>query len=174
MTDKKSFILYLDRKKEIDLLSNEQCGILFKAIFEYVDTGNILEIDDLAVKVLFSFIASQIDENAKKWKETCQKRSEAGKKGMASRWSNNKVKQIITNDNNVINAIANDNKAKQTITKITDTDTVTVLSLSKDNDNIKQQASTAPKGAAQPAGFDEELYREIPLEEIDPNPDNWA
>lgn len=153
MADKKSFILYLDRKKEIDLLSNEQCGILFKAIFEYVDTGNIPEIEDLTVKVLFSFIASQIDENAKKWKETCQKRSEAGKKGMAVRWNNNKVKQTITNDN----------KAKQTITNITDTVTDTVLSLSKDNDNIQQQACTVPKGTVQPA--DNENV--IPWDEID-------
>ena len=145
------------------MLSNEQCGILFKAIFEYVDTGNVPEIENLTVKVLFSFIASQIDENAKKWKETCRKRSEAGKKGMATRWGdnkNNKVKQTITSDN----------KTKQTITNITDTvtDTVTVLSLSKDNDNIQQQASTAPKGAAQPA---DDEYNYI---EIDETSGEWA
>lgn len=154
MADKKSFILYLDRKKEIDLLSNEQCGILFKAIFQYVDTGNIPEIEDLTVKVLFSFIASQIDENAKKWKETCQKRSEAGKKSGESR--RNKSEQNRTKRTNV-------HFVEQERTKRTDTVTDTVLSLSKDNDNIQQQACTVPKGTVQPA--DNENV--IPWDEID-------
>ena len=156
MADKKSFILYIERKKEIDMLSNEQCGILFKAIFEYVDTGNIPEIEDLAVKLMFSVFKAQINREAEKWKETCRKRSEAGKKGMATRWGdnkNNKVKQTITSDN----------KTKQTITNITDNDNDNdnVLSLSKDNDNIKQ-AGTAPLGAVPPA--DENL---IPWDEVD-------
>lgn len=153
MPDKKSFILYIERKKEIDMLSNEQCGILFKAIFEYVDTGNIPEIEDLAVKLMFSVFKAQINREAEKWKETCRKRSEAGKKGMATRWGdnkNNKVKQNITSDN----------KTKQTITNITDND--------NDNDNIQQQASTAPKGAAQPA---DDEYDYI---EIDETSGEWA
>lgn len=135
------------------MLSNEQCGILFKAIFEYVDTGNIPEIEDLAVKLMFSVFKAQINREAEKWKETCRKRSEAGKKGMATRWGdnkNNKVKQNITSDN----------KTKQTITNITDND--------NDNDNIQQQASTAPKGAAQPA---DDEYDYI---EIDETSGEWA
>lgn len=131
------------------MLSNEQCGILFKAIFEYVDTGNIPEIEDLAVKLMFSVFKAQINREAEKWKETCRKRSEAGKKGMATRWGdnkNNKVKQNITSDN----------KTKQTITNITD------------NDNTQQQASTAPKGAAQPA---DDEYDYI---EIDETSGEWA
>lgn len=151
MPDKKSFILYIERKKEIDMLSNEQCGILFKAIFEYVDTGNIPEFEDLAVKLMFSVFKAQINREAEKWKETCRKRSEAGKKGMATRWGdnkNNKVKQTITSDN----------KTKQTITNITD----------NDNDNVQQQASTAPKGAAQPA---DDEYDYI---EIDETSGEWA
>jgi len=69
MADKKSFILYVERKKEINMLSNEQCGILFKAIFEYVDTGEVLEIDDLAVKLMFSVFKAQIDRESEKWVE---------------------------------------------------------------------------------------------------------
>ncbi len=163
MPDKKSFILYLDRKKEIDLLSNEQCGILFKAIFQYVDTGNVPEIENLTVKVLFSFIASQIDENAKKWKETCRKRSEAGKRGGAPKGNKNASKQPKQ-----ANAFSNKQKQPKQADTDTVTDTVTVLSLSKDNDNIQQQASTAPKGAAQPA---DDEYDYI---EIDETSGEWA
>lgn len=160
--EKKSFILFTDRKKEIDMLSDAECGILFKAIFQYVDTGEKLETNNLTLRVLFSFLASQIDENMEKWETTCKKRSEAGKKGMASRWGN-KGKKSITKDNNVTGVIANDNKAKQTITKITDTDTVTdTVSVSKDTDTISQN-SPAPEGACLPAQCDEV----IPWDKID-------
>ena len=108
MATKKSFVLFTDRKKEIDMLSDAQCGVLFKAILRYADTGERLESDDLVVQVLFSVFASQIDSCNEKWEAIKKKRSEAGKKGMKSRWG--KPKQTITNDNNVIGVITSDNK----------------------------------------------------------------
>lgn len=181
MPEKKSFILYIDRKKELDLLTAEQCGILFKAIFDYVDSGNIVDIDDIAIKLMFSVFKSQIDENSAKWEECKKKRSEAGKKGMAARWNNNK-------NNKDKQTITNDNKDKQTVTKITDTVTVTdtVVSVSKDTDTLSQPCTAA--GAAAQADsensirygriiggsqtiIDEYGYEVIP---IDPNDDTWA
>ena len=82
-----------------------------------------------------------------KWEAIKKKRSEAGKKGMESRWG--KSKQTITNDNNVIGVITSDNKPKQTITKITVTDTVTgTVTVPVTN---KPPDGTAPDGAAPPA-----------------------
>lgn len=86
-----------------------------------------------------------------KWEAIKKKRSEAGKKGMESRWG--KPKQTITNDNNVIGVITSDNKSKQTITKITVTDTVTdtvtgTVTVPVTN---KPPDGTAPDGAAPPA-----------------------
>lgn len=152
--EKKSFLLYTDRWKEIQMLSNEQCGILFKAIFTYVNTGEPLKTDDLALRLLFSFLTSQIDESARKWEATRKARADAGRKGMASRWGNNKEKQKKAKDNK---PITNDNKALPPITKITDTvtDTVTV------SENIPQD-SPALERAAPPA---EEAI--IPWSEID-------
>ena len=156
MADKKSFILYIERKKEIDMLSNEQCGILFKAIFEYVDTGNIPEIEDLAVKLMFSVFKAQINREAEKWKETCRKRSEAGKRGGAPKGNKNASKQPKQT-----NAFSNKQKQPKQADNDNDNDNDNVLSLSKDNDNIKQ-AGTAPLGAVPPA--DENL---IPWDEVD-------
>lgn len=172
--DKKSFILYIDRKKEIDLLSDAQCGVLLKAIFEYAETGIMPEIHDLAVKILLSVFITQMDESSKKWEEAKSKRSEAGKKGMSSRWSG-KPKKAITNDNNVIGVITNDNKAKQAITKITVTDTVTgtvtgILPVTGVTGNIEQDCP-APVRAEQPAPGEENV---IPWEEIDPDLYHWA
>ena len=97
--------------------------------------------------MLFSVFASQIDSCNEKWEAIKKKRSEAGKKGMKSRWG--KPKQTITNDNNVIGVITSDNKPKQTITKITVTDTVTgTVTVPVTN---KPPDGTAPSGAAPPA-----------------------
>lgn len=147
MATKKSFVLFTDRKKEIDMLSDAQCGVLFKAILRYADTGERLESEDLVVQVLFSVFTAQIDSCNEKWEAIKKKRSEAGKKGMESRWG--KSKQTITNDNNVIGVITSDNKPKQTITKITVTDTVTgTVTVPVTN---KPPDGTAPNGAAPPA-----------------------
>ena len=149
--EKKSFLLFTDRWKEIQMLSDAQCGILFKAIFTYVNTGEPLETDDLALRLFFSFLTSQIDENTRKWEATRQARAEAGKRGMASRWGNSKGKQKVTTHN----------KAIPPITKITDTDTVTgTVTVSE----TMPQDSTALKRAALPVPEEEEV---IPWDEID-------
>lgn len=161
MVTKKSFVLFTDRKKEIDMLSDAQCGVLFKAILRYADTGERLESEDLVVQVLFSVFASQIDSCNEKWEAIKKKRSEAGKKGMKSRWG--KPKQTITNDNNVIGVITSDNKPKQTITKITVTDTVTgTVTVPVTN---KMPDGTAPSGAAPPAN--QEVGDVVPWDAVD-------
>lgn len=161
MATKKSFVLFTDRKKEIDMLSDAQCGVLFKAILRYADTGERLESEDLVVQVLFSVFTAQIDSCNEKWEAIKKKRSEAGKKGMKSRWG--KSKQTITNDNNVIGVITSDNKPKQTITKITVTDTVTgTVTVPVTN---KPPDGTAPNGAAPPAISKEGDV--VPWDEVD-------
>lgn len=151
--EKKSFLLYTDRWKEIKMLTNEQCGILFKAIFAYVNTGEPLETDDQALQLFFSFLVSQIDESTRKWIATRKARSEAGKRGGAPKGNKNADKQKQTKQTKQTK------QAKQAVT-VTDTvtDTVTVSDIPQD--------STAPEGAALPApGYEEEKI--IPWDEVD-------
>ena len=141
MTTKKSFVLFTDRKKEIDMLSDAQCGVLFKAILRYADTGERLESEDLVVQVLFSVFTSQIDSCNEKWEKIRQVRAEAGKKGGAKKGNQNAAKQKQ----------AKTNKNKQTLAKqaVTVTDTVTgTVTVPVTN---KPPDGTAPDGAAPPA-----------------------
>lgn len=47
-TGKKSFVLYSDSKSIIDLLTNEQAGLLLKTLFAYVNDERInLAIENL-------------------------------------------------------------------------------------------------------------------------------
>ena len=160
--EKKSFVMYADYEKHIARLSDEDAGELFKAIFTYVNTGEEVPLSP-AADMAFSFMKERIDRDSEKWVATCQKRSEAGKKGMASRWGDNKSKQKTTSDNKENLPITSDNKAMLPITKITDNDN-DILSLSKDNDMNIPQDSTALERAALPAPGEEEV---IPWDEID-------
>lgn len=160
--EKKSFLLYTDRWKEIQMLSNEQCGILFKAVFTYVNTGVRLETDDLTLQVLFSVLTSQIDEGTRRWEATRKARSEAGKKSGESR-RNKQTGTKRTNVQSVEQKQTKANKDKQTGTKRTVTVTGTVTDTVTVPENIPQD-STALERAALPAPGEEEV---IPWDEID-------
>ena len=102
-------LLYTSIKEPVDELTDEQAGKLFKAILAY-QTDNDVVLDGL-LKVVFLQVKQQIDYNNDKFDETAKKRSEAGKKGMESRWNkNNNDNNVITNDNNVKDVITSDNK----------------------------------------------------------------
>ena len=135
---KDSFILYTEQLEVIDKLTDEQVGKLFRTIKKYVLTGETDELD-LITELAFKPIQQTIDKNNKKWEETREKRAEAGKKGMQSRWDKdnisitnyNKKDFVINEDNKNNKAITKDNKNNKAILKITKiTDNVNV------NDNV--------------------------------------
>lgn len=101
--DKKGFILYADQKALFDQLPDEKAGELIKFIFSYVNDENPIT-EDLIIKLAFTPIQQQLKRDLKKYEETKEKRSEAGKAGANKRWQN----------------IANDSKRISSITKIAD------------------------------------------------------
>ena len=104
--ERESFILYTSFYEPLKYLSDSQMGKLFKAIFEYQINGNT-DVEN-EIRIAFEFIKNQLDIDAEKWKDEKQKRSDAGKKGMAKRWK--KDSNVITEDNknnSVINSITN-------------------------------------------------------------------
>jgi hypothetical protein len=125
--NKKSFVLYCDLIHTVEQLPDDVAGKLFKLILDYTNDNNP-EVDDVLLSVAFEPIKRQLKRDLKDWEHQKQKRSEAGKKGMQSRWKDNKT---ITKDNTVI---TKDNNVKNAITKVTDTvnvnDTVTVTNKS--------------------------------------------
>lgn len=80
MDGKKSFILYCDIGQHLELLSNEDAGLLFKGIVHYADTGELPELPPMAA-MAFSFIRAQVDRDQEKWNTTREKRRAAGKSG---------------------------------------------------------------------------------------------
>ncbi len=77
---KKSFILYENYWKQIQLLDFEQCGRLFKAIFAH-ECGKELPKLDAITQMLYSVISDQLDRERDKYEAVSKKRAEAGRKG---------------------------------------------------------------------------------------------
>lgn len=80
MGENKGFIVYHSYRECFEDLSDEEVGILFKAMLGYSETGEMPEMPK-PLKVAFRFIKQQMDANKEKYIEKCNKRSEAGAKG---------------------------------------------------------------------------------------------
>lgn len=80
MTEKPSFVLYIEYLKHIQKLSMEQRGELFTAILCYAAGESIPELD-AASDMAFSFIKERMDRDNAVYMEKVEKRREAGKLG---------------------------------------------------------------------------------------------
>ena len=119
--NKKSFILYSDSKSIIDLLTNEQAGLLLKTLFAYVNDENP-KIDN-SIALVFEMIKLQLKRDLKKWKQIKEVRSSAGKASAEAKRLAKLKEQTSTNSTNV-------DFVQQTSTNSTVNDNVNV------NDNV--------------------------------------
>lgn len=97
--DKTSFVLYSDSKSIIELLSNEQAGLLLKTLFSYVNDENP-KIDN-SIALVFEMIKLQLKRDLKKWEQTKEGRSVAGKASAEARRLAKLNEQNLTNPTNV-------------------------------------------------------------------------
>lgn len=103
---KDSFILYTEQRAVIEKLSDEQAGKLIKAIYEYVETEQMPELDAMLDIVIIPFRQS-LDRNKEKWEDVKEKRREAGKLGAEIK-KQKKAKEANAN-------FAKSEKAKQAV-----------------------------------------------------------
>lgn len=87
------FKMFLHQKAIIDSVDDATAGKALKAAFQYFDTGESVDMDQM-VFIVFSAIKPYIDESYLDF----QRSSAAGKKGMESRWGNrdNPLKDPLT------------------------------------------------------------------------------
>lgn len=111
MAEKNSFILLTKYESIFADMSDKQAGILIKAIFHYVATGEITDsLTDVEVKTAFKFVKLDLDYNQAKYDALCQSRSEYGKLGAQAKASISKHKPTQAsktsiskhNDNDVV------------------------------------------------------------------------
>jgi hypothetical protein len=130
--DKKNFFIYTDKSEQINLLSDEQAGILFKALFTYVVNKTELTTTDKLIQLVFIAMRNDIDRDSAKYDSICEKRRLAGIEGNKKRWDKDlsqksqmranapKCSQVIANvaDNNNNNDNNNDIINKESKKKV--------------------------------------------------------
>jgi hypothetical protein len=121
--DKKSFVLYADLINNIDHLTNEEKGILFNHLLEYVNDMNPI-LENRVVLSAWKFIQSQLKRDLVKFEEVKGKRSDAGKESARLR-ALNKEQQNPTKATSVesvqqtsTNPTVNDNDNDNVINKV--------------------------------------------------------
>lgn len=195
MKEKNSFLLYNNYKNQFDLLSDEQAGKLIKTIFAYCN-GEEIEIDDLAISIVFSIIKDQIERDEEKYRQTCQKRKASGSLGGKSKAKakqneandskdNNNQKYSINNsftkeetDNNSksIANVANATFAKNNVANLADNDNENDNENDNDNVNDNKTPLYPPKGetgTVTPAPKAEDDWRERFTPELTKQLEKW-
>jgi uncharacterized protein YdaU (DUF1376 family) len=121
--NKKSFVLYADLINNIDHLTNEEKGILFTHLLEYVNDMNPI-LENRVVLSAWKFIKSQLKRDLVKFEEVKGKRSDAGKESARLR-ALNKEQQNPTKATSVesvqqtsTNPTVNDNDNDNVINKV--------------------------------------------------------
>lgn len=73
--EQKAFLLEKNQKEIIDELSNEEAGIIFKAIYEYEDTKKEPKLERM-LKIVFKQFKNRLDEYDESYDLKCQKNKE--------------------------------------------------------------------------------------------------
>lgn len=80
MSTKDNFIIHLENQEDIEELTDEEAGRLFKALLRYVGTGEVTGMDRVE-KAVFNPIRRRIDKDAAEYERVCEKNRINGAKG---------------------------------------------------------------------------------------------
>ena len=117
---RKSFIVHNDSLNILDELTNDQAGMLFKAIKDY-QLGNDLELDTLT-KVAFSPFKNQFERDAVKYENLCEKNRLIAESRYATKSTTGKAgnqtlpKATKSTDNDSDSDSKSDSKNKEIVT----------------------------------------------------------
>lgn len=125
---KKSFIMYTDNREQIEMLSDEEAGRIFKALLAYVDEGKVIDKGSRLVKVVFQGFKAQIDRDKEKYEKVRALRIKASN----DYWNKKKAKNEDTKETKSNQMVSNDTKWNQ---KESVNVNVSDSGLSKDNIN---------------------------------------
>lgn len=158
-TKRKSFVFYIEWQEVLMEYPAEVRLEVYDAIIEYAASGTLSELKPLA-KMAFSFIKKQIDSNNDKYNCLVEKRSEAGRKGMANRYGTSVTN--LTHDNK-------GNTSYQDVTNLTSGNNANYNEPDNEPDNKSLSNAQAREEFPPPEVFDkplDELYAILLKSEI--------
>ena len=128
---KSSFVLYHDMRGPLELLSDEERGRLFSAIFAYSEDGVEPNFTG-SLQLAFAFVRTALDRDAAAWEDKVQKRREAGSMG---------GKQTAANRANAAFASREQNGAADQAVPVPVPDTVPIPDTVRDTSDKPPRAS---------------------------------
>ena len=146
MEGKNVIYFYRDWWDFLEDLDMRQRGEWITYVMQYVNDLSPVLPNDKQVMSICKITKNQLKRDLEDWKKSIEKKSEAGKKGMASRWGNKENitsdNNVITNDNIVITTNNDKDKVKdkekdKVIDKVIDKDIDTILSKEIEEGEIK-------------------------------------
>ena len=108
INQQKVFLIEKNQKEIIDELSDEEAGIIFKAIFEYVETKKTPNLEK-TLKIVFKQFKQKLDFFEEKYQQKCLK----NKENIEKYWKEKKGKKDDTNVNERIQSYTNVYKIKE-------------------------------------------------------------
>lgn len=141
---RKSFVFYSEWQEVLMEYPAEVRLEVYDAIIGYAVSGTLSELKPLA-KMAFSFIKRQIDLNNSKYDDISEKRSNAGKKGMAKRYNKEQSDEQPAEQEST----ATDNKPNKCYQPITNLSTDNKSNYNEhDNEYEYDNKETPPDGGA--------------------------
>ena len=188
--ENQSFIIHESTIRMSSLLSDEELGRLIRQFYLYAGQGEVPDEEpNLAVAIIFNEWRLQFEYDKEQYASACQKRSEAGRKGLANRWQksgapaddlctdNDNDNTLAEEDNQAPSATAEDNTAHLATAE----DTSALLATAEDNsaplvvaeDNsatpVIANDSNAMQSIAKITDNDNDYDNDINKKEISPN-----
>ena len=76
------FISYMPHKSQIEELTNEEAGILYKRLFSYVDTGELPDFrGNKLLKIIFYDYQRELERDIERYQSMCERNRINGQKG---------------------------------------------------------------------------------------------
>lgn len=81
MSEKKSFLVYFDWEEPFGCMTDEELGMIFRAMLRFAKNGELPEFENKTLYMVFSFVKNAIERDMAAYEEKCRKNAENGKKG---------------------------------------------------------------------------------------------
>ena len=120
---KKSFVLYVDQRLQIEMLEDAEVGQLIKAVYRYVDTGEVADNMSRITKILFTGIKAQLDRDEAHYQDVCKKRKEAAESGKQKRANGSKSKQMHTDSDSDSDSDSENDSESESVVCVSHTQT---------------------------------------------------
>lgn len=87
---KSSFLIYRSDRPMVETLTDQQAGMLFKSLFAFADTEEIVSIPDPTVNAFYQVMIDKMKRDNQKYEERC----EQNRKNQLERWNKEQIQKL--------------------------------------------------------------------------------